>query len=321
MLNSSGIFELTKENLLKKVSKSEMLKYYIPGKGDKYQVLCHFHKERTPSMLVNLSTGNWTCFGCNKHGDGIGYITEKYKVNFDEALKIIANDFGLFTHNYNRKSLELFGVSKDIKQDCVIKIKTKNFDQNDVNYWNKFNISLDICRKFNVYAISHYFINNTMFTCKNQTFAYNIADRFKIYQPYATENKWYSNLKRNDIFGFDQLEFKPDSLVITKSLKDVMVLYSLNIESIAPQAESILLDEETMIYLKSKYKYIYTLFDYDNSGIDLTWRMRRLYQTKPLFFTDKLWNRKKGYKNCKDISDFIVDNKQELLILINNIKK
>jgi hypothetical protein len=44
--------------------------------------------------------------------------------------------------------------------------------------------------------------------------------------------------------------------------------------------------------------------DYDNSGIHLAWMMRKLYNIQPLFFTDKLWNRKGGYKGAKDISDY-----------------
>jgi DNA primase len=320
MFDSSKIYSLTKEDLLRKVSNYEMLKYYIPGNGNKYQISCHFHKDKRPSMVVNLSKGNWTCYSCGRHGDGIDYVIQKYNVNFTEALKIISNDFGLFTHNYNKKSLDLFGISKDIKTSTTIKIKAKEFTVKDYDYWNKYNITKEICKIFDVYSISHYFINNKVFGCINQTFAYNIADRFKIYQPFSKTNKWYSNLKRDDIFGFKQLKYESDILIITKSLKDIMVLYSLGIESIAPQGESILIDEETINYLKTKYKKIYTLFDYDNSGIHLSWLMRKLYETKPLFFTNKIWSRKIGYKNCKDISDFIINNKKELSEIIQKLK-
>ena len=59
--------------------------------------------------------------------------------------------------------------------------------------------------------------------------------------------------------------------------------------------------------------------DYDNTGIHLAWQMRKLYNIKPLFFTEGLWKRKQGYKGCKDSSDFRkLFGKDELKNLIND---
>jgi hypothetical protein len=93
-------------------------------------------------------------------------------------------------------------------------------------------------------------------------------------------------------------------LVITKSFKDIGTLYEQGIPSIAPQAESILLPENIIDELKSRFKTIYSLMDYDNTGIHLAWKMRKLYGIKPLFFTYGTWSRKQGYEGAKDISDF-----------------
>jgi hypothetical protein len=320
MFDSSKIWNLNREELLKRVSISEILSYYVPGKGYKYKVLCPFHKDSRPSLHINLHKGTYNCYACDKHGDGIQYVMDRYGVDFISALTIISNDFGLLDLKHDRKpSLEFLGLSKEVKS-CEIKIKLRTWSKKDKEYWGQFNISLDLCKKYDIYPISHYWLNDRMFEGGKQLmYAYNIGSGFKIYKPNATEYKWFSSLKREDVFGLKQLNYTRDYLIITKSLKDVVCLESLGVSSIAPQAESIILPEILMQMLKSKFKKIYTLFDYDNSGIHLSWQMRKLYGTTPLFFTDKLWNRKGGYKGCKDPSEFVVNNKQELIDLISKL--
>jgi Crassvirales DNA primase len=321
MFDSSKIWTLNRETLLQKVSMSEILNFYLPGKGSKYKIICPFHKDSRPSLHVNLHKGTYNCYVCNKHGDGIQYVIERYKVDFKESLKIIANDFNLLDLKYDKKpSLEFLGIAKSHEQ-CEIKIKTRAFNKQDILYWSQFNISIDLCKRYNIYPITHYWLNERIFDVRNQiVYAYVIDGKFKIYKPYAIEYKWFSSLLRTDIFGLEQLNYSRRNLFITKSLKDIICLESFEISSIAPQAESILLPKELMIDLKGKFENIYTLFDYDNSGIHLAWQMRKLYGTIPLFFTDKIWNRKGGYKGCKDPAEFTINNKEEFMKLLELFK-
>lgn len=322
MFDSSKIWTLNKESLLQRVSQAELLNYYLPGKGSKYKLLCPFHKDTNPSLNINLYKGTFNCYSCGAVGDIFAYIMRRYNVDFIESLKIIANDFNLLKVDYERKpSLELFGIAIRDKP-TEIKIKIRKWTNKDVLYWKQFNISIGLCEKYNIYPISHYWINNRIFEAKKQLiYAYNIGLGFKIYKPFAVEYKWFSSLKRDDIFGLLQLDYSRKDLVITKSLKDVACLESFGVSAIAPQAESILISKELMDFLKIKFKNIYTLFDYDNSGIHLSWQMRRLYNTIPLIFAEKTWGRKKGYKGCKDISEFTNTYIEEVPTLIRNTFK
>ena len=36
--------------------------------GGRYHGICPFHKEMTPSMVVDAETDKWHCFGCNRGG-------------------------------------------------------------------------------------------------------------------------------------------------------------------------------------------------------------------------------------------------------------
>jgi len=63
--------------------------------GAKYKGLCPFHGEKTPSFSVDKDKGFFHCFGCNVGGDVFKFIELQEKVNFGEAVRILAARFGI----------------------------------------------------------------------------------------------------------------------------------------------------------------------------------------------------------------------------------
>lgn len=56
---------------------AKVLWYYnlIPSTSSLSQkIVCPFHKDINPSMMVNLEDGSWFCFGCNLTGDAIKFV-------------------------------------------------------------------------------------------------------------------------------------------------------------------------------------------------------------------------------------------------------
>lgn len=48
---------------------------YIPDYNNENQkIVCPFHKDVNPSLIVNLNEGNWFCFGCNKSGEAFDFV-------------------------------------------------------------------------------------------------------------------------------------------------------------------------------------------------------------------------------------------------------
>lgn len=47
---------------------------------------CPFHKERSPSFVI-YDDGHFHCFGCQAHGDAIGYVMRRDGVPYAEAIK------------------------------------------------------------------------------------------------------------------------------------------------------------------------------------------------------------------------------------------
>ena len=56
---------------------AKVLWYYnlIPSTSSLSQkIVCPFHEDVNPSMIVNLEDGSWFCFGCNLTGDAIKFV-------------------------------------------------------------------------------------------------------------------------------------------------------------------------------------------------------------------------------------------------------
>ncbi len=74
--------------------------------GSNYKALCPFHNEKTPSFTINQEKNSFNCFGCGVSGDIFSYIMEKYKIDFKEALKILANEVGVDFKNTSYSGLK-----------------------------------------------------------------------------------------------------------------------------------------------------------------------------------------------------------------------
>jgi DNA primase len=63
--------------------------------GASYRGLCPFHGEKTPSFQVNRDKGFFHCFGCGVGGDVIKFLELHEKVGFTDAVKQLAQRFGM----------------------------------------------------------------------------------------------------------------------------------------------------------------------------------------------------------------------------------
>jgi DNA primase len=63
--------------------------------GAKYKGLCPFHGEKTPSFTVDKDKGFFHCFGCGVGGDVFKFVELQDKVGFGEAVRTLANRFGI----------------------------------------------------------------------------------------------------------------------------------------------------------------------------------------------------------------------------------
>lgn len=96
-----GIFEVVR----REISPLEALQYYglhPIKKGKYYWLLCPFHIEKHPSMLINETQIH--CFGCGWHGGIVDFVAEYFRLQPLEAAKKLSEDFGIPIEEKNPKS-------------------------------------------------------------------------------------------------------------------------------------------------------------------------------------------------------------------------
>ena len=85
------------QELLARTDVVEVVGRYVQLKkgGANYMGLCPFHGEKSPSFTVSPSKQFFHCFGCGKNGNAIGFLMEHSGMNFVEAVKDLAQTYGM----------------------------------------------------------------------------------------------------------------------------------------------------------------------------------------------------------------------------------
>ncbi|MCL1980096.1 MAG: DNA primase [Proteobacteria bacterium] len=63
--------------------------------GNRLTGLCPFHAEKTPSFTVNSQGQFFHCFGCGEHGDVFAFVMKYHRLDFPEALTLLAQKYGI----------------------------------------------------------------------------------------------------------------------------------------------------------------------------------------------------------------------------------
>ena len=74
--------------------------------------VCPFHKEKTPSVIVSPAKGIFKCFGCGKAGDSVRFIMEHEHYSYPEALRYLANKYGIIIEEKEQSPEELMAQNE-----------------------------------------------------------------------------------------------------------------------------------------------------------------------------------------------------------------
>ncbi|MEO7392901.1 MAG: DNA primase [Ramlibacter sp.] len=85
------------QELLARTDVVEIVGRYVQLKkgGANYMGLCPFHGEKSPSFSVSPTKQFYHCFGCGKNGNAISFLMEHAGMNFVEAVKDLAGQYGM----------------------------------------------------------------------------------------------------------------------------------------------------------------------------------------------------------------------------------
>ncbi len=89
--------ESFKQDLLNRVDIVEVVGRYVQLKkgGANYLGLCPFHNEKSPSFTVSPAKQFYHCFGCQKHGNAIGFLMDYGGMGYVDAIKELAASVGM----------------------------------------------------------------------------------------------------------------------------------------------------------------------------------------------------------------------------------
>lgn len=310
--------EITEEYVLSRVRQEEIFEYYLKIPVQTTKEFCApatIREDKNPSCRFFYGQDGYLLFmdfAGPFSGNCFNLVRYLFNIKWrKQAVKKIAKDFNLiddygYSNNAIIPTIDPSETLSEFRGKADFKIKRRNFAPVDKRYWlNQYGIQGKTLLKFQVIPISIYWINGKprgWHSKESPLYAYRFGKGdYKFYQPLENKkNKFKCNSQA--IQGYKQLPETGEILVITKSLKDVMVLYEFGIPSIAPQAEGNNLDPELIEELKTRFKHIVSFYDFDYAGIKGANKAKREFGIEPFFLTN---GRLKTVDfKAKDISDY-----------------
>lgn len=316
--------KISKELILSRFSEEQLMEYYLhlPVKKGLFRSPLRKDKQPTCSFYRNNSgTLIFKDFATGQHLNVFGVVQEIFKCDYFEALKIIANDMGIVRDKSLQKNpgkINENPIKMRDKEMSKIQVEIQDFTALELKWWGKYGITPEILKKFNVYSCKHVFLNGDL-CAKSQQHCpifgyygkkYQGIELWRCYFPKRTSFRFISNWPSKKVQGYDQLPRTGKLLVITKSMKDTMCLYSCGITACAPNSENLFISDAVLYDLKSRFKHIVVFYDNDRPGLYNMAKIRRDHPELVYVSIPKKYG-------SKDISDFYRDHgREETLKLI-----
>ncbi|SCX91885.1 DNA primase [Alkaliphilus peptidifermentans] len=102
----------------------DVISGYISVKttGGSHKALCPFHREKTPSFVINAEKQIYKCFGCGVGGDVIHFVMKIENLDFIDSIKVLAQRANIHIEENNisneekrelQKKVELYEINKE----------------------------------------------------------------------------------------------------------------------------------------------------------------------------------------------------------------
>ena len=330
-MNLSFEPKLSKELILSRFSEEQLMEYYLripvkkglfrsPLRDDKNPTCSFFRNNKGTLLFKDFATGQ--CL------DIFSIVQQMFKCNYFEALKIIANDFGIIQNKSIKRNpgkINENPIKIEDKELSKIQVEIQDFTDLELKWWEKYGITKDILQKYQVYSCKYVFLNGNLLAKSQQHCPifgyygkkYHGLELWKIYFPKRTNYRFIGNYPCKKLQGYDNLPKSGKICVITKSQKDVMALYAYGIPACAPNSETIIPSEFIINDLTSRFEHVFALWDNDRTGVTFLNKIKKKYpQIKCLIIPRNLGAKdfsdlraKYGYKKTKE---FIVQYLQSI---------
>jgi len=316
--------KITKDFILSKVNQESIMQHYtnqdVNSKKLFTSVLRNDHKVTISYYKSKSGILYMHDFATNEHLDCWNVVMKMFNCSYYEALKIIAQDFGIISNSeVKTKPITIVESIKET-ESAKIQVQIKDYTEEELEWWKSFGIDKKLLKKYHVFSLQHVFLNGELkFTSSKQCPIYgyyfgkdkNGDDKFKIYFPFRKDYRFIGNLTQKILQGYKQLNKSSDLLIINKSMKDTMACRVLGYDSISPNSETTFPNEKQIEEFKERFKHILIVFDNDKPGLHNLWLVRKKYPELNYFWIPKSLG-------AKDLTDLIkLKGLEEVKKLVN----
>jgi len=336
-LNKANTEDLvSRDGILSKISDEQIFKEYI-GEFKLNKAMCSpIRKDNVPSFGLFYSSHHQKLMfkdhATGAFGDAFDIVRHIYGLTLYQACVKINIDFNLgFRCPDSRKGkyepvLKVAKRNIDLTGDKALGVKFRKWKHCDQHYWNvKYNITEAQLKYYKIFPVEKVFLGRDIVwthTDNNPIYVYifykDDTYTYKCYRPMEPDKryKWMSSTNRTVLQGWDQLPATGDTLILTKSLKDVVVYRTLGFYALSCQNELGMIKDTVIEELRSRFKRIVINNDFDYAGVTGTNLMKKAYNL-PYFFLQEFKTRSNGYK---DISDFKEWNSKDVAVTLIKTK-
>ena len=299
------------ENKVELIRKSndivEVISSYLPltKKGKNYFGVCPFHDDTNPSMSVSSDKQIYKCFSCGASGNVITFVMDYEKVDFKEALSILAKRAGIDFIKSNVKEKEAQFDKYYKMYDLALKLYQNNINSkygtDAIKYLENRYITKEIIKEFKIglsldkneltkillnkgytnkeiedYGLSNgiydLYFNRIMFPL------FDTNDRVVGFSGRIYKNKdssKYINTKETPIFKKGELLYnyfkakdfvrQEKKLLIVEGFMDVIRLYSIGVKNVVALMGTALTKDQISL-IKRLSKNIILCLDGDQAG-------------------------------------------------------
>lgn len=259
--------------LLGKTSEFDIMRFYLNIDVLPALINSPLRQDRNASVSIFSPDGVkvfYKDFGTGEHGSIFDLLGRMWNRTFSETITKIWDDIDRVKHNRINLNRTRSGVIH--KSNSILEVRTRQWFDYDMEYWNSYGISREWLEFGDVYPISHILITRDNITkvIPAEKLAYVYVERkdgkvsLKVYQPKSQRLKWLSKHDSSVWDLWSRLPDRGDTLFITSSRKDALCLWeNTGIPSVSLQGEGYVPKEKVINQLKQRFGRVIIFFDND----------------------------------------------------------
>lgn len=259
--------------LLGKTSEFDIMRFYLNIDVLPALINSPLRQDRNASVSIFSPDGVkvfYKDFGTGEHGSIFDLLGRMWNRTFSETITKIWDDIDKVKHNRINLNRTRSGVIH--KSNSILEVRTRQWFDYDMEYWNSYGISREWLEFGDVYPISHILITRDNITkiIPAEKLAYVYVERkdgkvsLKVYQPKSQRLKWLSKHDSSVWDLWSRLPDRGDTLFITSSRKDALCLWeNTGIPSVSLQGEGYVPKEKVINQLKQRFGRVIIFFDND----------------------------------------------------------